>query len=386
MTRYKDELLNSIIPFWEQNCVDQKYGGYLTFLDRDGSVYNTEKYMWMQWRIVYEFATLAMSGIRAERKDRWLNIAEFGYNFLVKYGKNKHGQYYFALNREGQPIISPYNIYSEAFATMGSAALYAATNEKRYRESALRSMDNYIKRLKNPKGEWEKSMPARTKRLSLGNYMILANLGLVLKENLGVIDFQDKIDEAADMVVNHFWHPELRILFENINQDFSFDMDSCDGRHLNPGHGLEACWFLLEYAVDSERNELIPKLCDMIKGQLSFGWDKKFGGIFYFMDALGKPHVELQWDMKLWWVHNEALIATLLGYSLTKDDKLLEWFTKVDKWTWKHFPDPEFGEWFGYLNRRGDPTHMLKGGKWKTFFHLPRCLLKCKDVLERMRT
>lgn len=44
--RYENELIDNVIPFWETHCVDQEYGGYFTSLDRDGSVYDTEKYMW----------------------------------------------------------------------------------------------------------------------------------------------------------------------------------------------------------------------------------------------------------------------------------------------------------------------------------------------------
>ena len=157
-----------------------------------------------------------------------------------------------------------------------------------------------------------------------------------------------------------------------------------EGRHLNPGHGLEACWFILEYAERQNRPDLIADTCQIIKDQLDFGWDQKYGGIYYFMDVLGKPHIELQWDMKLWWVHNEALIAALYAFKLSKDKKFLNWFQKIDQWTWKHFPDKENGEWFGYLNRRGEPTHLLKGGKWKTFFHLPRALLMCIDLMKDM--
>jgi N-acylglucosamine 2-epimerase len=102
------------------------------------------------------------------------------------------------------------------------------------------------------------------------------------------------------------------------------------------------------------------------------------------MHVLGKPHLELQHDMKLWWLHNEAIIACLYAYKVTGDEKFLNWFYKLDDWTWSHFPDPEYGEWFAYLNRRGEPTHLLKGGKWKTFFHLPRCLFMSVKLMKDM--
>jgi N-acylglucosamine 2-epimerase len=134
-------------------------------------------------------------------------------------------------------------------------------------------------------------------------------------------------------------------------------------------------WFIMQHAEKTGNKAMIDKSAHITLKLLELGWDKQYGGIFYFMDALGKPHLELQHDMKLWWVHNEAILATLYAYRLTRRDEFRTWFEKVDDWTWQHFPDPQYGEWFGYLNRRGEPTHMLKGGKWKTFFHLPRFLL-----------
>lgn len=41
--RYENELVNSVIPFWQENCVDAECGSYFTLLDRDGSVYDTLK-------------------------------------------------------------------------------------------------------------------------------------------------------------------------------------------------------------------------------------------------------------------------------------------------------------------------------------------------------
>jgi N-acylglucosamine 2-epimerase len=174
-------------------------------------------------------------------------------------------------------------------------------------------------------------------------------------------------------------------MFENINTDGGFDLDSCEGRFINPGHGLESMWFILQHAEKTGNSELIKRACEYIEGLFEFGLDAEYGGIYYFMDALGKPHLELQWDMKLWWPHNEALIAALYAYRLSGEERFMKRFESVDEWTWKHFPDPEFGEWYGYLNRRGEPTHTLKGGKWKTFFHLPRFLLTSIQQMKQIQ-
>ena len=378
LVRYENELANNVIPFWEKNCVDNQFGGYFTMLDRDGSVYDTDKYMWMQWRIVYLFAAFSRTRFA---KDNYLDIAKNGFDFLTKYGKSSDGTYYFALNRQGLPATAPYNIYSDCFAAMGAAALYQATGECKYYEEAKSAMNSYIARMDNPKGRWEKGMEGRAKRLSLGHFMMLANLAAVMKEMLNTDEYEEAAAKAVDTVLEKFWNPELGILFENVNLDGSFDLDSCEGRFVNPGHGLESMWFVLQYAERKNRPDIVAKACEIIKGIFSYGIDKEYGGLYYFLDALNKPHLELQWDMKLWWPHCEALIACLYAYRLTKDEYFLHKYKEIDKYTWEHFKDKEYPEWYGYLNRQGEVTHSLKGGKWKTFFHLPRALWFCSNQM-----
>ncbi len=381
--RYENELTQNVIPFWQKNCVDTEFGGYFTMLDRDGSVYDTTKYMWMQWRIVYMFAELYRSRFGAGN-EAFLKIARDGFDFLYKHGRTEDGSYYFALNRRGVPSMAPYSIFSDCFAAMGAAALFAATGEERYRAEARSAMQSYIRRLDNPKGRWNKLLEGTPKRLSLGSYMILANLGCVMKECLGSNEFDGETDRAVRTVMKLFHHPELKVLFENVNPDGTFDLESCEGRFVNPGHGLESMWFVLQYAERINDRELIRQACDYVDELFHFGTDPVYGGIFYFMDALGKPHLELQHDMKLWWPHNEAIIAALFAYKLSGEERFLEHFRTVDQWAWSHFPDPEYGEWFAYLDRQGKPNNMLKGGKWKTFFHLPRCLMKSSTLMREI--
>jgi mannose/cellobiose epimerase-like protein (N-acyl-D-glucosamine 2-epimerase family) len=72
-----------------------------------------------------------------------------------------------------------------------------------------------------------------------------------------------------------------------------------------------------------------------------------------------------------------------------KYEKLLASFQKqnsgitvktIKNWTWSHFRDAEYGEWFGYLHRDGSPALSLKGGKWKGMFHIPRALIECAGM------
>jgi N-acylglucosamine 2-epimerase len=103
------------------------------------------------------------------------------------------------------------------------------------------------------------------------------------------------------------------------------------------------------------------------------------------MDAQGKPTQQLEWDQKLWWVHCETLVCMAKAWVLTGNEEAKRWFERVHEYTWTHFRDPEHGEWFGYLNRRGEVLLDLKGGKWKGCFHVPRALWKVYEVIEKAK-
>jgi len=145
--------------------------------------------------------------------------------------------------------------------------------------------------------------------------------------------------------------------------------------------------------MDVARKRNIPDVIDkaamiMLK-TIEFGWDIKYGGIFYFMDIKGKPPQQLEWDQKLWWVHMETLVGTALAYSLLPANSPIKnaleiWYVRVHEYSWSHFADPTHGEWFGYLNRSGEVLLNLKGGKWKGCFHVPRGLLMCYQIFQAL--
>jgi N-acylglucosamine 2-epimerase len=381
MNRYETELIESIVPFWSNNCIDRTYGGYYSLLDRFGDTYGTEKYMWMQWRIVYMFATIYMT--RYSQPD-WLDKAVNGFDFLTKHGKNTRGEYYFALNRQGAPLMdtyAAYTLFSDSFAALGSAALYRALKDDKYKQEAICSFSAYKKNIIKSA---EQSLAGETPKVYLGHYMILVNLAHTLNECFGVEDYTDEIEQAIEKVFL-FWNEDLQLMFEEINVDGSFNIKSCDGRLINPGHALESMWFIMQYAEKIDNTHFVKKACSLTMKILEYGWDDKYGGIYYFKDAIGAPLLEPRSCLKIWWTHNEAAIAALYAYKLTRETMFFDWFSKIDAWSWLHFRDPEYGEWFAYVDRSGKPCHTFKGSNWKTFFHLPRYLLSCIQLLDTIR-
>ena len=116
------------------------------------------------------------------------------------------------------------------------------------------------------------------------------------------------------------------------------------------------------------------------------GWDNEYGGILYFVGVDERPVQEYWHDMKFWWPHNEAEIATLLAWQLTGEERYAAMHAQVHDWSWQHFPDPEHGEWFGYLHRDGTVSNPSKGTLWKGPFHIPRMMLMGWQICEEIET
>ena len=361
--QYRDELLQNVIPFWLEKSQDKEYGGYFTCLDRQGNVFDTDKFIWLQGREVWLFAMLYN---RVEKRQEWLDCAIQGAEFLKKYGHDGNLNWYFSLDRQGNPLVEPYNIFSYTFATMAFGQLSIATGNQEYADIAKRTFDIILSKQDNPKGKWNKAYPGTRSLKNFALPMILCNLALEIEPLLDEAFIEKTMDTCIHEVMGG-------IVVENVNADGSLS-DTFEGRQLTPGHAIEAMWFIMDLGKRLNRPELIEKAVQTTLKMIDYGWDKQYGGIYYFMDRKGCPPQQLEWDQKLWWVHIETLISLIKGYQLTGNKECLQWFEKVHHYTWEHFKDPKHREWWGYLNRQGEVLLDLKGGKWKGCFHVPRGL------------
>jgi N-acylglucosamine 2-epimerase len=378
---YKDELLTNVMPFWLNKSQDKEYGGYYTCLDRQGNVFDTDKFVWLQGREVWQFSMLYNN---LEKNPEWLKCALQGGEFLKKYGHDGNYNWYFSLTREGKPIIEPYNIFSYTFATMAFGQLSKASGNQEYADIARKTFDIILSKVNNPKGKWDKSHPGTRSLKNFALPMILCNLALEIEHLLEPEFLNKTIDTCIHEVMEVFYRPELGLVVENLTMDNKLS-DTFEGRLLNPGHAIEAMWFIMDLGERLKKPELIKTAAGIAVKMVEYGWDKQYGGIFYFLDRKGHPTQQLEWDQKLWWVHVETLISMLKGYQLTGSTDCLKWFETIHEYTWEHFKDKEYPEWFGYLNRQGEVLLPLKGGKWKGCFHVPRGLYQCWKTLEKLK-
>ncbi|MEP6538927.1 MAG: AGE family epimerase/isomerase [Bryobacteraceae bacterium] len=374
--RYRKDLLDSVIPFWMKHAPDREFGGYFTCLDRAGAIYDTRKYVWMQGRMVWMFSKLYNE---LDRRPEWLEMAALGIGFLRRHARDAKGRCYFSLTREGNPAFYQRKPYAAVFTMMGLLEYSKATGDEEMRAEAIALFWSIREWIASPELMDRPVFPGPPAVSSLADIMVVASMAMELAAVSDDPRYGEVMRECLAAAFPHY-DPERRILMENAG--FA---DTPEGRLFCPGSSLEVAWFLLHllqrFPDDARRRQVL----EIIEGSLEFGWDGEFGGLYYFMDVNGRPTLQLESSMKLWWPHTEAIYAVLLAHSISGDEKWMAWLERLDTYAYKHFADPEYGEWFGYCDRQGNLTHSLKGNNYKGSFHVPRFLLLSIQLLERHR-
>jgi len=377
---YKKQLLGSTVPFWFPRSYDTEFGGYLLMRDQDGSLIDDDKSVWIQGRAAWLLATLYNT---VEPKQEWLDGAKIGIDFLLNHCFDSDGQMFFHMTRDGQAIRKRRYYFSETFAVIALAAYAKATGDQ---DIAQKARDLFGECLKYASGEKTLAKKFTNTRPSkgIGVPMIMMNTAQQLRETIGDERCDEWITKWVHEIQTYFVKDDIKCVMEQVAPDGSI-IDHIDGRTLNPGHAIEGAWFILHEAKHRNNDpELIKLGCKMLDYMWERGWDKEHGGIYYFRDVYNKPVQEYWQDMKFWWPQNETIIATLLAYTLTGDEKYKEWHTMIHDYAYSHFHDKEFGEWFGYLHRDGTVAQTAKGNLFKGPFHLPRQEWYCIQLLKEI--
>jgi N-acylglucosamine 2-epimerase len=372
---YRDCLVGDVVPFWLRHGLDRDHGGVMTCLDRDGTVMDTDKSVWFQGRAGWMFATLYTT---VEPRAEWLDAGRSCVEFLRRHCHSPEGKMYFTVTRDGRPLRMRRYVFSESFAAMAYAAWARATGEARAAEDAVKAFATYVHHSFTPGVMPPKTDAGTRPTQGLGGHMIGIVTAQELRANLGDVvvagrTCTDWIDHSLAAIESTFLKPEHEALLETVGPKGEV-IDHAEGRTLNPGHAIECAWFIMHEGWLRGDRRLIQVGGTLLDWMWKRGWDDQFGGLLSFTDLRGLPVQEYWHDMKFWWPHCEAIIATLLAWQLTGDTKYARWHALVHDWSFAHFPDRDHGEWYGYLHRDGSLSQRAKGNLFKGPFHLPRML------------
>ena len=377
--KYRDDLVNDIMPFWLKNGVDRVHGGVYTCVDRDGSLIDTTKSVWFQGRFAF-VCSFAYNTI--EKNPEWLAAAKSTIDFIEAHCFDTDGRMYFEVMADGTPLRKRRYVFSESFAAIAMAEYAKASGDMTYARKALDLFKDIRKFVATPGYMEPKYLPSlQAKGHSL--VMILINTASRIRNVISDPVLDEQINESIASLKD-FMKPEFKALLEMVGPNGEF-IDTINGRLINPGHCIETAWFLLEEAkYRGWDKELTAQALEILDWSWEWGWDKQYGGIINFRDCRNLPPQDYSQDMKFWWPQTEAIIATLYAYEATGDDKYLIWHKQISEWTYAHFPDCECGEWYGYLHRDGTVAQPAKGNIFKGPFHIPRMMIKSFDLCKEL--
>ncbi|MCI8366554.1 MAG: N-acylglucosamine 2-epimerase [Eggerthellaceae bacterium] len=379
--------LETCIGFWLEHGMDPVNGGVYTCLDREGNVYSTDKSVWMQGRCAWTFSYLChVYGTRPE----WLEAAKSCLDFLEDHCINHEagGRLYFTVTAEGKPLRQRRYCFSEGFYCIANAEYYGITGEEEHLARARRAyqmiynLNNGL--IEDPTGLGPKTIAETRTGRALGDPMIFLNIISIMRrvDPAHTEEYDRHAKECTDAIVNLHYHPELGCTLESVAPDGTPELWYTAGRVVNPGHDIECSWFMMDEANYRGDEELHATAEAIFRQAIEAGWDKEFGGLLYFIDAKGLPPEAYEHDMKLWWPHNETMIAASKAFRDTGDDYYVNWLFKTLDYCHEFFADEEYGEWYGYLRRDGKPTMPpTKGSTFKGPFHVPRALCMTEQVI-----
>ena len=403
--KYRTDLLNDTVPFWLNHALDREHGGYYTSVARDGTLTDSDKSVWFQGRFAWLLSTLSADvEANAAHRDQWTVAAKSGIEFLQRYGFAPDGQMYFTVTSDGKPLRLRRYVFSEMFAVMAMAAFARATSDVQLLATAFELREQTYALIEA--GELPQKTNSTTRPLKglalpmigivVGQELRRAIQSVTPNDNSRIDAVTSDIDAMIDEIERDFLNEEFQSVMETVGPNGEF-IDHVDGRTINPGHAIEAAWFVLEesrlrrlgrssgQSIDDAKCEHLVQLgLKILDWSWKWGWDSDHGGIIYFRDVRGLPVQEYWHDMKFWWPQNEAIIATLLAYECTGEPKYLQWHSMAHDWAHEHHADPKFGEWYGYLHRDGRISSTAKGTMWKGPFHLPRMQLVCWQTCDRL--
>ncbi|WP_278816635.1 AGE family epimerase/isomerase [Leyella stercorea] len=381
---YKKDLTENIMPFWMKYGLDRENGGVYTCVDRDGSLMDTTKSVWFQGRFAF-ICSFAYNNV--EKNQEWLDAAKSTLEFIEKHCFDEQGHMYFSVTAEGKPLRKRRYVFSETFAAIAMSEYALATGDQHWAKRAIQVFEDTQRFLATP-GFLPAKFEADVKLQGHSIVMILINVGSCIRKVVNDPKLTQQIDESIEKLKKYFIHPEFKCLLETVGENGEF-IDTNMTRTINPGHCIETSWFIMEEAKlrgwDKPMFDLALQVFDW---SWDWGWDKQYGGIINFRDCKNLPSQDYSQDMKFWWPQCETIIASLYAYLGTGDEKYLYRHERISEWTYAHFPDAEYGEWYGYLHRDGTVAQPAKGNLYKGPFHIPRMMIKgymlCQEILKKL--
>lgn len=379
-------LFDEYLPFWMHGGYDEKYGGFICNLDKNGVPVDDQKFIWYQGRAVWVYSFLYN---HIKKDPEYLEIARKTRDFMIEKMYVGEGKWVELVHRNGRVIkgIEPdTDIYGWLFAANGLAEYYRITKDE---EDLRLTKESIWAAVKAYDSKYYRQGTKDEGFRIQGHSMIFLRLLTQLLDYHEDRDLDKVLKFHKERIMNSFYNPEYRISNENLNHDYS----RIDGREdiMFLGHSLETQWMVMDMALRRNDQKLYEKAKANFRRYIEMGWDNIFdgwGSEFYYVFA-GQGHsMGVDYKAKAMWAHTEILNGCMLVYEHDRSTWAQEWYGKTWDYIKKNF-SLGVGAWEQAVDRRGKPVPRTNWGinpMRRGNFHQPRYLmlsiLKLNNMLE----
>lgn len=368
---WKQQAIDEIIPFWIPT-IDEKDGGFFTAINRDGTIDSGSlpKYPRMISRLVYGFCSAyLLSG-----DEKYLDFAKHGFTYLQEYGWDKtYGGWYNEL-QYNTPTVPIKDLFSETYGNLGPIFYYFVTGnnealklvEKTHSLMKDKAWDNeYQGYFDTVNRDWSVSQTDKSFNSQIDTATAyLCYYYLNTKDPKLLSDLKD----IGNVIINHMYDPENGYIRAHFSQTWDFRDSYLGPKQIDIGHNLKTAWVLLRIYQLTEDTRYLDYAQKLAAKIIKTGWDDKYGGWYFSKpyDSQARTDSEKQ---KCWWTQTEGNFMMLNLYSLTKDQRYLDYYLKNTYFWDRYLMDHQYKEVFAYVKRNGKPINGLKGDLYKSAYH-----------------
>ena len=373
--------VDSCATFW-LNAYDEINGGFYTNVSKEGNVltnWGTNKDMITQSRNAYGLTRAYM----LTGNDTYLEYAKKALDFMHSSAWDSiNGGWYNSINKFGQPnnINEDKTAFNQHYALLGISAFAEAKNDSISRvrledawghnEAALWDPDEinfgyYDKANYNWSQLNGKSFNATVDALTTHLFTIYLK---EQNEYVYIQNIQFVVDNILERLIPSM-DDQMIGFAEEYNTGWSIKSNET---MTIMGHLLKTAWCLgRAYHIDNNP-EFIAGAEKIIYDVLLKGYDVENGGPY--KDYNRVTGEMLMWGnpdtAKAWWQMEQAVVAGLIMYDITKEDKYLQMADETLDFFMNYFVDHIFGEVYENRTKYGEETWgEHKGNGFKAGYH-----------------
>lgn len=385
-TEAKTELLEHILPFWE-NLKDEENGGFYGFVDQDLQVDKTyEKGCILNSRILWFFSEAYLT----LGDSKLLECAGWAWNFLERaFVDREEGGLYWSVTFDGKPLDQTKHTYNQAFAIYGLCSYYRATGEEKARERALALYRLIEEKMRDEKGYLEAFnrdfTPASNEKLSENGVFATRTMNTILHvmeayTSLGEITEEDGVRERLREILGIITH---KIYNQKLHrQEVFFDADYHSLIDLySYGHDIEAAWLIDEAAkvaypkMTVEEDRELYAISEMTRQMEEAVYQEAYDG----HSIPNESENGVVKENRVWWIQAEAVNGFVNAWEKQpQKEEYLEAAWNIWQYTKEYLIDHrKGGEWFWEVDKEGRPIPERGVAEpWKCPYHNGRmCLL-----------